>query len=94
MIQPTKKEYNKMNKIKSMVLGASTFAAPVLFAEGTTPTMDTTNAEAMLTSAQTGLTSLLSSAAPVVTALVLAGLAIWGGLMLVRIIKRAFSRAS
>lgn len=89
----TNKGVKKMKK-KIVILAGSAASQLTLLAEGTTPTMDTTQAEAMLTSAQTGLTSLLTSAAPVVTALVLAGLAIWGALMLVRIIKRAFSRAS
>lgn len=77
--------------VLSALTGLSSFA---VLAEGETPVMDTTQATQMLTSAQTGLTSLLQSAAPVVTALVLAGLSIWGALMLVRIVKRAFSRAS
>lgn len=83
-----------MKKFKFMLLTVCGFAAPVLFAEGSAPSMDTTAAETMLTSAQTGLTGLLSSAAPIVTAIVLAGLAIWAALVLIRIIKRAFSRAS
>ena len=69
-------------------------AVPALArAEGSTSTMDTTAVTTMLTSIQTGLVGLLNSAMPIVTAVVLAGLALWAGLVIVRIIKRVFARA-
>lgn len=61
---------------------------------GTGTAMDTEAAESMLEAAQAGLEGLLSAATPVITALVLAGLAIWGALALVRIVKRAFRTGS
>ena len=83
-----------MNKFKLMLMSCGVFAVPSLFAEGTTPSMDIAEATTMLTSAQTGLSALLTAAAPIVTTIVLAGLAIWAAIVLVRIVKRAFSRAA
>lgn len=80
---------NKLNY--AMALAA--IAPFVALAEGDA-TMDTTAATTMLTSAQTGLTSLLSAAAGILTAIVLAGLAIWGALAIVRIVKKAFKTGS
>ena len=76
---------------KKLVAGLS--LAP-LFALAETPgsnTMDTTAAVSMITSAKEGLVSLLSSVAPIITGIVLAGLAIWAAIVVVRIVKRAFN---
>ena len=76
---------------RKLVAGVS--LAP-LFALAETPggnTMDTTAAVSMITSAKEGLVSLLSSVAPIITAIVLAGLAIWASIVIVRIVKRAFN---
>ena len=75
--------------MKKMKLALVAMSPAMLFAEGTAPSMDTTAATTLLTSAQTGLSSLLTSAAPIIATVVLAGLAIWGGLALIRIVKRA-----
>ena len=75
---------------KKMVAGLSLAPLAVL-AEGPTSGMDTTAAVSMITSAKEGLVSLLSSVAPIITAIVLAGLAIWAAIVVVRIVKRAFN---
>lgn len=70
-----------MNKIKSMLAGASLVAlgaAPV-FAEGTTPTMDTTAAAGAVTALQTGITSLINNTiVPAVVVIILAFAGLWG----------------
>lgn len=79
------------NKLKFAVAALMPVAA---FAEGSTPTMDTTTATQILTSAQTGLSGLFTSVSGVIGVLVLGGLAIWGALALVKIVKRAFKSGS
>ena len=70
-------------------------AAPLaVLAEGNTPTMDTTSAAAMAQSAETGLSTLLTTVTHYITTLVLAGLALWAGFKIIGLIKRAFSRAA
>ena len=75
---------------KKLVAGL-TLAPLAALADGSTTAMDTTHAVSMLTSAKDGLVSLLQSAAPIITAIVLAGLAIWAAIIIVRIVKRAFN---
>ena len=80
--------------MKKKMLALLGFAAPcVMFAEGTTPTMDSTAAAGIVNSAATGLVSLLETITPYVTTIILAGLAIWAAMVIIRLVKRAFSRA-
>ena len=76
---------------KNLVAGASLAPLAVLAETPGSSSMDTTQAVSMLTAAKDGLVSLLQSAAPIVTAIVLAGLAIWAAIVIVRIVKRAFN---
>lgn len=68
-------------------VAASPFAA--LAAEGDGETTDI--AQNIVDGSSEALKSMLGSAGTVVTDLVIAGLAIWGGIALVGILKRAFS---
>ena len=76
---------------KNLVAGASLAPLAALAETPGSTSMDTTQAVSMLTAAKEGLVSLLQSAAPIVTAIVLAGLAIWAAIVIVRIVKRAFN---
>ena len=78
-------------KINKKLVAGLSLAPLAVLAEGPTSAMDTAQAVSMLTSAKDGLVSLLSSAAPIITAIVLAGLAIWAAIVIVRIVKRAFN---
>lgn len=80
-----------MNKKMLAVIGA--FAPVALFAEGTAGEMDTTAASGIIQKATTGLGNLLTTVTPFVTNLILAGLAIWAALVIIKLVKRAFSRA-
>lgn len=81
--------------MKKKILALVGFASPVaMFAEGTNPTMDTSTADTMVKAATDGLGDLLSTVAPYVTTLFLAGLAIWAAFVIFRLVKRAFSRAA
>ena len=80
-----------MKKKITLALGAVGSLAAL--AEGTTPTMDPTSASQMVQSAQTGLSTLLTTITPYITTLLLAGLAIWAGFKVIGLIKRAFSSA-
>lgn len=64
----------------------------VSFAEGEI-TMDTTAAESIVTSAKNGLTTFLTNVTPTISAIILAGLAIWAAFVVIRLVKKAFSRA-
>ncbi len=77
-----------INKKLVACLSLAPFAA---LAETPAGTMDTTAAVSMITAAKDGLVGLLSSVAPIITAIVLAGLAIWAAIVVVRIVKRAFN---
>lgn len=80
--------------MKKKIMASLGLLAPVaVFAEGTTPSMDTTTAASMISSASDGLTGLLTTVAPYITTLVLAGLAIWAALVIIKLVKRGFSRA-
>lgn len=48
-------------------------------------------AENITEQAQTSLTEMLNTVAPVIVAVIVAGLSIWGGIALVGIIKRGFN---
>ena len=76
---------------KKLVAGLSLAPLAVLAETPGSTTMDTTAAVSMITAAKEGLVSLLSSVAPIITAIVLAGLAIWAAIVVVRIVKRAFN---
>lgn len=45
----------------------------------------------IVTQSQSSLSSMLETVGPAVVAIVVAGLAIWGGIALVGVIKRAFN---
>lgn len=85
-----------MKNLKYKIMALLGLSLPVVsFAEGevTTTPMDTTSAQGVVKSATDGLQGLIESVTPYVTALILAGLAIWAALVIIRIVKRAFSRA-
>lgn len=70
---------------KKFLLGAAAVAGSLAtFAEG-----DVT-ADSILTQAQTSLSSLLTTAIPIVGGMVVAGLGIWGVMKLLGLLKRAF----
>lgn len=69
----------------SLVLGSSALLA------ADPATMDTTQATTMMTAVQTGLQSILTSAGPIITAIILGGLGIWAVFAVVRLLKRAFN---
>ncbi len=80
--------------MKKKLLALIGLSAPsVMFAEGAAATMDTTAAAGIINSCSTGLVSLLETVTPYVTTLILAGLAIWAAMVIIRLVKRAFSRA-
>lgn len=78
--------------MKKSISALSLVASLGAFADST-PVVSATDINGIFTGAQTQLTTLFTSAMPVVTAVVLGGLTIWGGLALLRIIKRSFSTA-
>ena len=78
---------------KKLVVAASA-ALPVLSALAEDPSVDTSAAEGIITSGKTALQSVMSSATPAVTAIVLAGLGIWAAIKIIRLLKRAFSSGS
>lgn len=81
-----------MKKLALVVPALAGFSA---FAENSAvPAMDTTMGSGIITSAQTGLTTILETAGTAVTAILLIGLGIWAGMAVVRLIKRAFSRGA
>lgn len=85
-----------MKNLKYKIMALLGLAVPVVsFAEDTITTtpMDTTKAQGVVKSATEGLQGLIEAVTPYVTALILAGLAIWAALVIIRIVKRAFSRA-
>lgn len=88
-----------MNAMKNKLLaGALALASAVpVFAEetsGSTPAMDTEAAETMMESIQTGFSSLLEAAQPIITTIILAALGIWVGFFIVRLAKRALKTGS
>lgn len=78
-------------KINNKLVAGLSLAPLAVLADTPAGTMDTSAAVSMITSAKDGLVSLLSSVAPIVTGIVLAGLAIWAAIVVVRIVKRAFN---
>ena len=87
---------NEMNKFKKFGLAAlSAFGSLAVMAGessgGTSGAMDTEVATDLISSAQTGLTSILGTAGSAVATVLLAGLAIWAGIAIVGLIKRSFN---
>lgn len=87
-----------MNRLKSFKRAlAAAFATAVtcgyaLAADGTAPVAWAgSTAEDIATAAQTTLSNFLTGVGGIVGLLIVAGLAIWGGIALVGVIKRAFS---
>lgn len=79
-----------MNKIKYYAAVAA--SAPfMLLAQGTEGGGTTDIAQEIVDQASDTLTDMLSSAGGVIAGLVVAGLAVWGGIALVGVVKRAFS---
>lgn len=77
----------QMKNFRRYAVALSVFGGSLAsFAEGTAPTLET-----LTTSATTSLTALLTSAGTAVAGLVTAGLAIWGGIAVIGVLKRAFS---
>ena len=71
--------------MKKLLMGAASVAGSLAtFAE------EPVTADSILTQAETSLTSLLSTAIPVVGSMVIAGLGLWGVMKLLNILKRAF----
>lgn len=79
---------------KKIITALASVGSVAAFAEGTTQQMDTTAAANMVQSATTGLQSLLETVTPYLVTLLLAGLAVWAGIMLVKLVKRVFGRSS
>lgn len=78
-----------MSKGKKMLVAAGAAALPaVMFAEGTGSS--TVDVSGVFSGAQTALEGLLTSGLPVITALVVTGLTIWGAFIVVRLIMKAF----
>lgn len=77
---------------KLMTILAAAGSSAVALAEGTSGAVaySGSTAETIVTDASTTLTNFLTGAAPTVAAVIVAGLAIWGGIKLVGILKSAF----
>lgn len=76
----------------SAVLAASSVGAALAEGEAAAGAVSYSGstAEAIVTGASTTLTNFLEGAAPTVATVIIAGLAIWGGIKLVGILKSAF----
>lgn len=83
----------KMLKKKLAAIGLSLAAASPVLAAGE-GTMDTTQAQNLMTAIQNGFTTLLTAAQPIVTTIVLAALGIWVGFFVIRLAKRALKTGS
>lgn len=89
---------NFLKSFKRALCSAFATAATcgVALAEGEAPTVqpiawDGSTAEAIATAAQTTLSNFLTGVGGIVGLLIVAGLAIWGGIALIGVLKRAFS---
>lgn len=89
-----------MNKLKSfkralVAAFATAITCGAALAEGTTSTTavawEGSTAQDIATAAQTTLSNFLTGVGGIVGLLIVAGLAIWGGIALVGVVKRAFS---
>lgn len=81
--------------MKKKLLALLGFASTgAVFAEGEGATMDTSAAAQMVSSATTGLADFLNTVTPYLVTLMLAGLAVWAGIVVIRLVKRVFSRGS
>lgn len=91
VLEHSKISYSSFNMKKN--ISRLALAVPALCACGSalaTGESDST-AQTVITQAQTSLEGILTSAGTAVTALVVAGLAIWGAIAIVGVLKRAFS---
>lgn len=78
--------------MKKFVAGFLSLALPaVVFAEGSTPTADTTQATTAITTVQTAFETILSALGPAVLAVVIAGVGIWAIPRVVGALKSAFT---
>lgn len=75
-------------------LGFASLGAVSAFADGTTSTGTAytgSTAESIVTQVSGTMTNFLTGAAPTIATIVVAGIAIWAGIALVGILKKAFS---
>lgn len=79
-------DLRKMYVASMVALGS---AVSALAEEGSTTT--TTVADSLIDSAQGSLEGILTSAGTAVSGLVVAGLAIWGAIAIIGVLKRAFN---
>lgn len=81
--------------MKKLMYSAGAFALsalPVLAEETSgSGTSDGSLAEGVLADAQGALEGILTSAGPVVSAVIVAGLGLWGAIAIVGVVKRAFN---
>lgn len=84
----------KLKSFKRLLVAAfaATVSAGAALAEGTSGAVvyAGSTAETIVNDASTTLQNFLTGAAPTVAAVIIAGLAIWGGIKLVGILKSAF----
>lgn len=84
----------KLKAFKRVLVAAFATAifGGVALAEGTAPiAWAGSTAEDIATAAQTTLANFLTGVGGIVALLIISGLAIWGGISLVGVVKRAFS---
>lgn len=74
--------------MKNMKLKIAALSAAVLPSLATFAAEGDTN---ILGDAQTALEGLITAATPIVSSIIVAGLAVWGGIALIGLLKRAFS---
>ena len=78
-----------MKKLFYSALAVAGSASAALAQEGSASAINI--AETLTEQAKDSLTGMLDTVAPVIVAVVVAGLSIWGGIALVGIIKRGFT---
>lgn len=90
VLEHSKISYSSFNMKKN--ISRLALAVPALCACGSALAAgDDSTAQTVITQAQSSLEGILTSAGTAVTALVVAGLAIWGAIAIVGVLKRAFS---
>ena len=80
--------------MKKLMYSAGAFALSALpvLADGTSGgTSSSTVAEDILDQAQGALEAIITAAGPVVSAVIVAGLGLWGAIAIVGVVKRAFN---
>ena len=80
--------------MKKLMYAAGAFALsalPVLAEETGGSSTTGTTADGILTEAQGVLEAIIASAGPVVSAVIVAGLGLWGAIAIVGVVKRAFN---